>query len=174
MGSVVEILTVRALAQWRQEMHTDALLTLERALRLTAPEGFVRRFVDEGPVMATMLGAAQARGIAPDYVAQLLAAFSVSDKQTSRHAGQESERASVSLLSQPPGRPTSQSLVEPLSARELEVLRLIASGKSNAEVARTLVIALSTVKTHTNSIFSKLQVTSRTQAIALARQMQLI
>ena len=55
-------------------------------------------------------------------------------------------------------------MVEPLSLRELEVLRLIASGKSNAEVARALVIAISTVKTHTNSIFSKLQVTSRTQA----------
>jgi LuxR family maltose regulon positive regulatory protein len=64
--------------------------------------------------------------------------------------------------------------VEPLSVRELEVLRLIASGKSNAEVARTLVIAISTVKTHTNSIFSKLQVTSRTQAIALARDLQLL
>ena len=61
--------------------------------------------------------------------------------------------------------------MEPLSARELEVLRLIASGKSNAEVARTLVIAISTVKTHTNSIFGKLQVTSRTQAIALARDL---
>jgi len=64
--------------------------------------------------------------------------------------------------------------MEPLSARELEVLRLIASGKSNAEVAQTLVIALSTVKTHTNSIFGKLQVTSRTQAIALARDLQLL
>jgi DNA-binding CsgD family transcriptional regulator len=66
------------------------------------------------------------------------------------------------------------AVVEPLSARGLEVLRLIASGKSNAEVARTLVIAISTVKTHTNSIFSKLQVTSRTQAIALARDLQLL
>ena len=65
-------------------------------------------------------------------------------------------------------------MIEPLSARELEVLRLIANGKSNAEVARTLMIAISTVKTHTNSIFGKLQVTSRTQAIALARDLQLL
>ncbi len=64
--------------------------------------------------------------------------------------------------------------MEPLSPRELEVLRLIASGKSNADVARTLVIAVSTVKTHTNSIFGKLQVTSRTQAVALARDLQLL
>ena len=70
--------------------------------------------------------------------------------------------------------PRPSALVEPLSARELEILRLIASGKSNAEVAQALVIALSTVKTHTNSIFGKLQVTSRTQAISLARDLQLL
>ena len=70
--------------------------------------------------------------------------------------------------------PIYNPMVEPLSARELEVLRLIASGKSNAEVARTLVIAISTVKTHTNSMFGKLQVTSRTQAIARARDLQLL
>ena len=67
-----------------------------------------------------------------------------------------------------------QPLVEPLSPRELDVLRLIASGKSNAEVAQALVIALSTVKTHTNSIFGKLRATSRTQAIALARDLELL
>ena len=67
-----------------------------------------------------------------------------------------------------------QPLVEPLSPRELDVLRLIASGKSNAEVAQTLVIAISTVKTHTNSIFGKLRGTSRTQAIALARDLELL
>src|SRR6185503_20146654 len=70
MGSVVEILIVRALAQWSQETHRDALLTLERALTLAAPEGFVRRFVDEGPLMAAMLQAAQARGMMPDYIAR--------------------------------------------------------------------------------------------------------
>ena len=96
------------------------------------------------------------------------------DKATRRQGDKEIDRVSVSLVSQSPGLLISRSLVEPLSARELEVLRLIASGKSNAEVARTLVIAISTVKTHTNSIFGKLQVTSRTQAIARAREMQLL
>jgi LuxR family maltose regulon positive regulatory protein len=172
--SVVEILIVRARAQWRQETHTDALLTLERALLLATPEAFVRRFVDEGPVMAAMLQAAQARGIAPDYITRLLAAFPEPDKQAGRQREKEIDRALVALASQSHGLPISQPLVEPLSARELEVLRLIANGKSNTEVARTLVIAISTVKTHTNSIFSKLQVSSRTQAIALARDLHLL
>jgi LuxR family transcriptional regulator, maltose regulon positive regulatory protein len=166
MGSVVDILIVRALAQWTQETHNDALLTLERALLLAAPEGSIRRFVDEGPAMAAMLQASVARGIAPDYLTRLLAAF---PRTEGRGLGTESAESIYSVLS-----PQSPALAEPLSARELEVLRLIASGKSNAEVARTLVIAISTVKTHTNSIFGKLRVTSRTQAIALARDLQLL
>jgi LuxR family maltose regulon positive regulatory protein len=174
MGSVLEILIVRALAQWRQETYGNALVTLERALLLAAPEAFVRRFVDEGPVMVAMLQAAHARGIAPDYITRVLAAFPEPHKETARQAEKEIDRALVALASRSHSLPISQPLLEPLSARELEVLRLIASGKSNAEVARTLVIAISTVKTHTNSIFSKLQVTSRTQAIALARDLHLL
>jgi len=166
MGSVVDILIVRALAQWSQETRGDALATLKRALMFAAREGSIRRFVDEGSVMAAMLQAAVARGIVPDYVMRLLAAFPRAEGQ---ELGTEVTESIHAVFS-----PQSSSLVEPLSAREREVLRLIASGKSNAEVARTLVIAISTVKTHTNSIFSKLQVTSRTQAIALARDLHLL
>jgi LuxR family transcriptional regulator, maltose regulon positive regulatory protein len=166
MGSVVDILIVRALTQWTQEAHSDALATIERALTLAAPEGLIRRFADEGPVMASMLQASQARGIETDYIARLLAAFPRIEERALRAEATESIHSVL--------RPQSSALVEQLSARELEVLRLIASGKSNAEVARALVIAVSTVKTHTNSIFSKLQVTSRTQAIALARELQLL
>jgi LuxR family maltose regulon positive regulatory protein len=117
-------------------------------------------------VMAAMLQEAQAGGIAPDYITRLLAAFPRTEAP-----GLRTERAELihSVLS-----PQTASLMEPLSARELEVLRLIADGMSNADVARTLVIAISTVKTHTNSIFGKLQATSRTQAIALAREMQVL
>jgi LuxR family maltose regulon positive regulatory protein len=94
---------------------------------------------------------------------------------TSKGTRRQGDRSGTgALVSQSPSPPVSQSLVEPISLRELEVLRLIASGKSNAEIARALVIAISTVKAHTNSIFGKLQVSSRTQAIALARDLQLL
>jgi LuxR family maltose regulon positive regulatory protein len=166
MGSVVEILLVRALAQWTQGARGGALATLERALTLAAPEGFIRRFVDEGAVMATLLLAAQAGGVAPDYLPRLLAAVA-----KGADARMQVNQAAAPLH---PSSSRPQGLEEPLSARELEVLRLIASGKSNADVARALVIATSTVKTHTNSIFAKLRVTSRTQAIALAHELRLL
>jgi LuxR family maltose regulon positive regulatory protein len=166
MGSVVDILIARALAQWTQGARSGALATLERALTLAAPEGAIRRFVDAGAVMATMLHEAQAVGIASDYIPRLLGAFA-------KNAG-GSLQPNHAAAPPHPSSSSPQPLEEPLSMRELEVLRLIASGKSNAEVARTLVIAISTVKTHTNSIFAKLRVTSRTQAIALARDLQLL
>jgi ATP/maltotriose-dependent transcriptional regulator MalT len=165
-GSVLEILIVRALGQWAQGTRSDALVTLERAVMLAAPEGSIRRFVDEGPAMAAMLQASVARGMMSDYLMRLLAAFPRAEGQGLETEATGSIHAAFSSQ--------SSSLAESLSARELEVLRLIAGGKSNAEVARTLVIAVSTVKTHTNSIFGKLQVTSRTQAIALARDLQLL
>ncbi len=166
MGSVLEILIVRALANGRRRARDDALATIERALVLAAPEGYIRRFVDEGPPMLTLLHAAAAHGIAPDYITRLLAAFPA----TLKAEGGTRNIASANL----PSASHVLPLVEPLSQRELEVLRLIAVGKSNAEIAQTLVIALSTVKTHTNSIFGKLQVTSRTQALARAHDLQLI
>jgi LuxR family maltose regulon positive regulatory protein len=165
-GSVLDILIVRALGQWAQGTRGDALATIDRALTLAAPEGCIRRFVDEGPVMTAVLQEAKAGGIAPDYITQILAAF------PTQEGGRVQAEADPAL--QHPSSAIPQPLVEPLSPRELEVLRLMATGKSNAEVAQTLVIAISTVKTHTNSIFGKLQVTSRTQAIARARDLQLL
>jgi len=166
MGSVLDILIVRALGQWAHETPSAALATLAQALVIAAPEGYIRRFVDEGTPMLTILHAAAAREIAPDYLTRLLSAFPAMLK-----ADRGTQTVASAKLSSTGHVPP---LVEPLSQRELEVLRLIADGKSNAEIAQTLVIALSTVKTHTNSIFGKLQVTSRTQALARAHALQLI
>jgi LuxR family maltose regulon positive regulatory protein len=130
---------------------------LARALTLAEPEGYVRIFVDEGAPMAALLRAAAQRGIAPSYVAGLLAAFPQAGKQPARQ-----------------GEPDALSLVEALSARELEILRLIAAGHSNQAIADTLVIAVSTVKRHINNIYGKLAVQSRTQALVRARELHLL
>jgi LuxR family maltose regulon positive regulatory protein len=163
MGSAIKILTLQALAFQAQGEMEESMSALERALSLAEPEGYVRTFVDEGEPMARLLSQilvaqrkgrqALSRGIAPSYVAGLLAAF-----------GQEAELAS----------PAMESLVEPLTERELEVLRLIVAGLSNSEIAEGLVIAVSTVKSHVNHIYGKLGVESRTQAVARAQELALL
>jgi LuxR family maltose regulon positive regulatory protein len=152
MKSANKILALQALALQAQGNLVQALSTLERALSRAAPEGFVRTFVDEGEKMAKLLRRALVEGIAPSYVSKLLAASGESDK---------------------PAPEAAQALVEPLTERELEVLRLIAAGLSNQEIALELVVALSTVKTHINHIYGKLDAKSRTQAVAKARELDL-
>jgi LuxR family maltose regulon positive regulatory protein len=153
MGSVIGILTLQTLAFQAQGDIDRALSALEQALSLAEPEGYVRTFVDEGEPMATLLRRATAQGIAPNYVSKLLAAF-----------GEAVEPAS----------PMTQPLIEPLSERELEVLRLISTGLSNREIAQELVVAPSTVKSHINSIYGKLGVKNRTQAVVLAQALGLL
>jgi LuxR family maltose regulon positive regulatory protein len=171
IGSMLEILIVRALAHWAQGAREDALATIERALVLAEPEGYIRRFVDEGPAVAALLRAVLPQRVTPDYIARLLAAFPGSRDDASG----ASTRIPAMWSSQPaPAAPFYEPGSERLSLRELEVLRLMASGKSNAEIARVLVVAVSTVKSHTNSIFGKLEVTSRSDAILRAREMRLL
>ncbi len=153
MGSTLEILVLHALALHAQGDRTEALRVLQRALTLAEPEGYIRLFVDEGEPMAALLRQAYARGIAADYVVTLLSAF-----------GEQTLAA--------PSR--AFPLVEPLTERELEVLRLLVRGLSNAEMARELIITVGTVKRHVNSIYGKLGVNSRTQAVARAQTLHLL
>jgi LuxR family maltose regulon positive regulatory protein len=161
MGSVIEILVLQALAHEAQGESPSALVPLERALTLAEPEGYVRIFVDEGRPMAQLLSEAADHGIMPDYTAKLLAVFEA----------EEHKSAGESHL--PPGLP-SQSLIEPLSQRELEVLQLIAQGLSNREISQRLFLALITVKGHNRNIFRKLEVRRRTEAVARARELGLL
>jgi LuxR family maltose regulon positive regulatory protein len=161
MGSVIEILMLQALAHEAQGDSPSALVPLERALTLAEPEGYVRIFVDEGRPMAQLLSEAAARGIMPDYTARLLAIF-------------EAEKQKSKDRSYPPPALPVQSLVEPLSQRELEVLQLIAQGLSNREISERLFLAVITVKGHNRNIFRKLQVRRRTEAIARARELGLL
>ncbi len=157
MGRAIEVMALQALSHARQGRHPQAMIMLERALSLAEPEGFVRTFVDEGAPMVELLRKAAARGIMPDYVGRLLAALGPGARGTAGHLGI-----------------ASSQLIEHLSARELEVLRLIAAGLSNQEIARHLVVGIGTIKTHINNIYRKLDVHSRTQAIARARELSLI
>jgi LuxR family maltose regulon positive regulatory protein len=160
-GSVIEILVLQALAHEARGDITRALVSLEPALTLAEPEGYVRIFVDEGRPMAQLLSEAAAHGIMPAYTTKLLAVF-----EAEAHKSEDE-----SYL--PPALP-AQSLTEPLSQRELEVLRLIAQGLSNREISERLFLVLSTVKGHNRRIFGKLSVQRRTEAVARARELGLL
>ncbi len=129
-----------------------ALVPLERALALAEPEGYVRVFVDEGPGMAALLQAASKRGIAPGYLQRLLTDFGTA-------AGEPRAR---------------QNLIEPLSERELEVLRLLATDLDGPAIASQLVVSLNTMRTHTKSIYTKLGVNNRRAAVHRAGELALL
>jgi LuxR family maltose regulon positive regulatory protein len=154
---VLEVHMLQALAYQAQGDVAQALACLEQALALAEPGGYVRLFVDEGEPMRVLLSrlAADRRPPTAAYAHKLLAAFNL----------------------QPPTSnfqlPTS-TLIEPLSQREIELLRLIAEGLSNQEIARRLFISLPTVKWHTSNIYGKLGVKNRTQAVAEARALGIL
>jgi LuxR family maltose regulon positive regulatory protein len=158
MGSVIEISALLALAHAAQGDIPPALVSLERALTLAEPEGYVRLFVDEAVPMAQLLSEAAARGMMSDYIGKLLAAFEA-EKQKSEDK---------------PDLSPAQSRNELLSQRELEVLQLIAQGLSNHDISERLFLALDTVKGHNRKIFGKLQVQSRTEAVARAHELGLL
>jgi LuxR family maltose regulon positive regulatory protein len=155
-GSVIEMLMLQALILHERAETDQALLALERALSLAEPEGYVRTFVDEGAPMAALLQEAAARGMASEYVGQLL------DVLGREGIGKASPRAHT------------PALIEPLSERELEVLRLIAVGLSNPEIAEHLYVSTNTIKAHAKSIYRKLDVHNRTQAVNRARELELL
>jgi LuxR family maltose regulon positive regulatory protein len=154
--AMIEVLTLQALAASHED---QALKFLRQALILAEPEGYVRVFVDQGKSLIPLLRKAAQRGITPAYIAKLLAAF------TTLPSRQETPRMSSSQR--------TTGLI-PLSGREVEVLRLIAGGCSNKEIAAQLVISIGTVKRHTVNIFNKLDVKNRTEAVAHARELGLL
>ncbi|HNS04158.1 MAG TPA: LuxR C-terminal-related transcriptional regulator [Anaerolineae bacterium] len=155
---------LQALALRLKGARAAAVQALAAALALAAPGGFIRLFLDEGEPMAELLSAAAEQGIMPDYVARLLAAFQ----------GEGGAAKPTAKISSSPTQSASWSLVEPLSPRELEILKLIAQGLSNREIGERLFLALDTVKGHNRRIFEKLQVDHRTEAIARARALGLL
>jgi LuxR family transcriptional regulator, maltose regulon positive regulatory protein len=156
-GTAIEILVLQALAQRAQGHLAAGVRPLEHALSLAEPEGYVRTFVDEGEAMRDLLRHAIAAGISSACARRLLSRF---EEQT--HA-----------VSVPPTA-ASPGLVEPLTAREVEIMRLVAAGMRNQEVADQLVISLPTVKRHIANAYGKLGVTHRTEAVARANALGLL
>jgi len=161
LGTALELRILRSLARARQGDTRGAHTDLERALALAEPEGYVRVFVDEGEPMARLLAELKGKA-APSraYIDRLLSAFPTPQVPAAERA---------------PGPVRSpSSLVEPLSERELEVLRLMAEGLTNKEIAARLIIALGTVKAHIHNISGKLGAQNRAHAIARAKELGLL
>ena len=147
----------RAISFWRYA-------ALERALSLAEPEGYLQSFVDEGEPMRLLLlsfrSSIQKQSGHPllAYVDKILASFS----------------QPVVIISKSTVTISKAEIIEPLTDREIEILHLIADGKSNTEISRRLYLALSTIKGHNLRIFNKLQVQNRTEAVARARELGLL
>ena len=151
-GSVLEVLILQALAHQARGEVPAALTELRRAVTLAQPEGYVRLFADEGPPMAALLKTLTKEPPAAGYVRHLLTATTRTEHQ--------------------PGRPAV--LVEPLSDRELDVLRLLGSDLDGPDIARALSVSLNTMRTHTRNIYAKLGVTSRRAAVRQAHELNLL
>jgi LuxR family maltose regulon positive regulatory protein len=150
-GSVIEILVLQALAHHARGNRPAALAALQRAVTLAEPEGYVRVFVDAGPPIASLLTAAAKQGIARSYVRRLLAALGKTDHNRLK-----------------------QALIEPLSERELEVLRLLGTDLDGPDIARELVVSLNTIRTHTKHIYAKLGVNNRWAAVRQGKQLNIL
>ncbi len=151
-GSAIDILVVQAIARHASDDPAGALASLARAVALAEPEGYVRVFIDEGPPMAALLKLAAKERMAPGYVRRLLAA----------------------VVTVEGGATVKQSLIEPLSERELEVLRLLESDLDGPEIAGQLTVSVATVRSHTRSIYAKLGVNSRRAAVRRAGELGLL
>lgn len=150
--SVIEILILQSIVYQVQGDNLAALDLLGDALNLAEPEGYIQVFVDEGKSMSQLLSMCLLHSDDSSYLTRLLQAFDQSENEPE----------------------PNQLLIEPLSERELDVLRLISDGYTNRAIADKLFIALSTVKKHANNIYGKLNVTNRTQAIKRASELNIL
>jgi LuxR family maltose regulon positive regulatory protein len=162
-GPSIEVLRLQALALYGEKRPAQALASLQSALALAEPGGYIRSFVDEGPRMSELLLAwqcwTQRDNRLQNYVARLVAAF---------------PGTSIGERAKEPPQVGASALIEPLSERELEVLHLLAEGKSNREIGDALFIAVGTVKKHLSNTCGKLGVQNRTACVARARELGLI
>lgn len=161
-GTVIEVLTLLARAHHAAHDETSALAALERALDLAEPEGFARVFLDGGASMTQLLSTLNRRRPGRPYLRQLIDA--------ARPMFQPSEAETAARV----GSASADELVDPLTRRERDVLRMLASELDGPSIARELVLSLNTVRTHTRNLYAKLGVTNRRAAVNRAHQLNLL
>lgn len=161
-GSVVELEMLRAVAYDGLGQEQLAVAAMIRSLSLGENEGYMRVYLDEGPTVARLVYRAASDGVCAEYAGRILAGFSSADV--------------ASAIRRAPGVPPAESdrVVEPLSDRELQVLRLLSRGLSNKEIAAELYVSVRTVKFHTSNIYERLSAKNRTEAVAKARALGII
>jgi LuxR family transcriptional regulator, maltose regulon positive regulatory protein len=150
-GSVIEIMVLQARAHQMRSDVPAALAPLERALTLAEPEGYIQTFASAGRAMSVLVSAIADHGGSQRYVGRLLTAIEKTADTT----------------------PAEQVLVDPLSQRERHVLRLLGTDLSGPQIARELIVSLSTVRTHTSSVYAKLGVNNRRAAVRRAAELDL-
>lgn len=171
----IDVLALQALLYHLQDNESAALKALSEALVSAEPGGFIRPFVDLGSSMAELLKRLQKQNVAVDYIGKILAAFEQEGKQTVAPEPTHQPTASPHLPFTPspplplPQLPPRQSLAEPLTNRELDVLELLAQRLSNQEIAGKLYISMTTVKAHLRNIYGKLNVSKRREAVEKAK-----
>jgi LuxR family maltose regulon positive regulatory protein len=153
-GKAIEIIILQALAFQSVENEAAALIAIEKALSLAEMEGYIRSFIDHGEPMIRLLNTVADKGTSREYASTLLASFRVAEPM-------EQE-------------PPTPSLVEPLSRRETDVLRMLGTDLSGPEIASEMNIALTTLRFHTRNIFTKLSVNNRRSAVRRAQTLNLI
>jgi LuxR family maltose regulon positive regulatory protein len=162
---LINLMPIQALALQALGREKAALSILGHCLTLAEPEGYVRAFVEKGLPMARLLQIALRQGVEPKYVTELLSAFNL-------HG--EAEGYFRDEPRTPGSRVSGAYLIEPLSERELEVLRFLNTNLSTPEIAREMILAPSTIRTHVRNIYTKLGTHGRIEAIQKAKELDLI
>ena len=168
---LIDILLLQSLNYQKQSQRDQALAVLARAIALAEPGGFIRPFLDLGPRMVELLDHLLSQGVAPAYIAQILAAFQTKDE--GQRTKTQDPSSVVRPLSPLAAHATGVS-VEPLTNRELEVLELLARRLTNKEIAAELVVSPATIRTHSYNIYQKLHVHGRRQAVSKARELGIL